>query len=377
MTEITGTVRPLPYPLKHTVDMESDTDDEQITEITLENWSTNDPDERINILLNLSLNEYTALANTIDVGRDIAYGDNSIAIWFLWVRTLQTMTICQAIIDCINDPESGVSQAIITAVSNESSESSIIVGQGQSNLLLGDGNNPSCDLDTWWGGIDNMVNQLDINNLDSLQILEVSTNIQEWVVQVATGIFGVEAPIVQSMLDWALFIQNSIQENYEAQVTTAYLDELKCDLFCIAKLNCEIKPQDIVDYFFDRLQSQLTFNSLLTESLEFIFLGSWSGTEIADVMFLSQLVFRAQFGRWFVDIAFNSVDLDLRLGFNDPSDDWVLLCDTCITTYTITFDDLSSSDWIISADVFSGTEIIAPIIQDTFGNPQPSALETL
>lgn len=237
--------------------------------------------------------------------------------------------ICQLIIDCIDDPESGVAQAIINTVGNTSSTELIDVGQGQENLLLGDGNNPSCDFDVWYGGVNNLVLSLHENNEDALQILEVATNVAEWLAQVGAGIFGVEAPIAQSMADWGLFIQQSILENYEAQFTQQYRETITCDLFCLATENCELTPQMIVDYFYDRLASQLTFGSLLTESLEFLVLGVWTGTEIADAMMLSQLVFRAQFGRWFGDIAFNSIDLDLRLGFNDPSDDWTLLCPDC------------------------------------------------
>jgi len=239
------------------------------------------------------------------------------------------LDFCQLMIDCINDPDSGVGQSIISTVGNTTSTELIEVGQGQRDLLLGDGNNPLCDSDIWWGGINNMVDQLDTNNMDALQILEVLTNVGEWVTQVAGGIFGVEAPLIQSMLEWGTFIQESILENYEAQITTAYMDQVKCDLFCVAINNCELSPQDIVDYFYERLEASLSYGSLLNESLEFLVLGVWSGSEIADAMMLSQVVFRAQFGMWFQDVAFNSIDLDLRLGFNDPSNDWVLLCDEC------------------------------------------------
>ncbi len=257
--------------------------------------------------------------------------------------------ICDLIIECIDDPESGVSQAIINTVINSSSTEIIDSGQGQSDLIIGDGNNPACDLDILWGGINNLVDQLDVNNLDALQILEVATNSAEWATDVLAGVLGVKAPIINSVLEWALFIQESILENYEAQITTAYLDQVKCDLFCIAKENnCELTPTDLVDYFFDRLASQLTFASLLTESLEFIFFGTWTGSEIADAMMLSQLVFRAQFGQWFDFIAFRSIDLDMRLGFDDPSDDWELLCDECSATlYYLELDAINNQGGVI------------------------------
>jgi len=328
MTQPTGSIRPLLGPLKFTLDMESSTPDDSITFNTLAEWSTTDSDERVDLVFNLSLNEYVALANSIDVGRDIAYGDNSILIWFIWVRTLKSMSICDAIIACIEDTESGVSDAIVTTVLNNTSAQDISVAQGQNDLVLGLDNNPECDLDILWGGINHLVDQMDINNIDALQILEVVTNVGEWVTDVAAGIFRVQASVITAMLEWALYIQDNILENYEAQITTSYMDTVKCDLFCIAKeSDCVLTPTDLLDYFYGRLASQLSFGSLLVESLEFIVLGVWSGSEIADAMMLSQLVFRAQLGTWFGSVAFRSIDLDMRLGYDDPSDDWELLCD--------------------------------------------------
>jgi len=256
--------------------------------------------------------------------------------------------ICQLIIDCIDDEESGVAQAIINTVVNSSSTEIIDTAQGQDGLIFGDGSNDGCDKDVLWGGVNNLVDQLDVNNQDALQILEVATNTLEWVTDVMAGILGVKAPIIQSALEWGLYIQNNILENYEAQITTEYMDTVKCDLFCIAKdKDCVLTTQDLVDYFFDRLSSQLTFQSLLTESLEFIVLGVWSGSEIADAMMLSQLVFRAQFGQWFDDVAFRSIDLDMRLGYDDPSTDWELLCDQCPDEWTFTIGETGElfSDW--------------------------------
>lgn len=51
-------------------------------------WPTTDNDERVNILLNLSLNEYIALSSCVDVGSDIAYGEDAILMWWIWVRSV-------------------------------------------------------------------------------------------------------------------------------------------------------------------------------------------------------------------------------------------------------------------------------------------------
>ena len=190
-----------------------------------------------------------------------------------------------------------------------------------------------------------MVASLNENNSDALQILEVATNINEFVADVVTGIFGIEAPIIQSMLDWALFVQQSILENYEAQWTQQYREKITCDLLCIAMENCKLTPELLINYFYGRLESQLTFTNLLNDSLSFIFTGSWAGTEIVDAMILSQLAIRAQFGIWFGDIGFNSIDVDIRLGFNNANNDWLLICDTCGWLYNSTF-EIDDNNWI-------------------------------
>lgn len=87
MAKPVGSTRRLPYPLDTTLDMESVVGSDQFVEVDLSSWSESDPDIKINIILNLSLNEYVALASCIDVGRDIAYGDNSIELWYIWVRS--------------------------------------------------------------------------------------------------------------------------------------------------------------------------------------------------------------------------------------------------------------------------------------------------
>lgn len=87
MAKPTGSMRELPYPLELTLDIESAVDSDQLAHSDLSSWSESDPDIKISIILNLSLNEYIALASCVDVGRDIAYGDNSIELWYIWCRS--------------------------------------------------------------------------------------------------------------------------------------------------------------------------------------------------------------------------------------------------------------------------------------------------
>lgn len=61
-----------------------------------------DSDQRVPIVFNLSLNEFVVLASTIDVGSDIAYGEDAIRVWWLWDRVLRCpMSLCDAIVQAI------------------------------------------------------------------------------------------------------------------------------------------------------------------------------------------------------------------------------------------------------------------------------------
>lgn len=233
---------------------------------------------------------------------------------------------CQDIIDCLNDPESDVLQTILDAVNSQNSNQLTSYSYHNKDLILGEGGNPTCDKDVLWGGIVNLVESANQNNIDALEILEVSTNQYEFLADVLTDILGVEVPVADAMLDWVVWLQQSILENYNAQITQEYLETIQCGLFCIAQETCELSPNDIYGYFANRVGSTFTFDSAIADVLTYLVTGSWSGTEIADVMFMSQFAFRALVGQWFNFVAFNSVDLDFRLGMNNPDNDWELLC---------------------------------------------------
>jgi len=96
--------RKLSYPLLNPLVVAGDTPNDG-TPILPFAWSSLDSDEKVDITLHLSLNEYVALASSVDVGRDIAYGVDTNLIWWIWTRALiegGTMT-CEQIIDCITN----------------------------------------------------------------------------------------------------------------------------------------------------------------------------------------------------------------------------------------------------------------------------------
>lgn len=64
-----------------------------------------DLDERVLVPFLLSFNEYNILANTIDVGADIAYGIDAQAVLYIWLRNVMCAeTICDWLRNCVSEP---------------------------------------------------------------------------------------------------------------------------------------------------------------------------------------------------------------------------------------------------------------------------------
>ena len=85
MSEYDGSARPLSWPLLNPLVLSRTTEDDPECEGSSFVWPE-DSDERVPVIFNLSLNEYTVLSSTIDVGSDIAYGIDAIRVWWLWTR---------------------------------------------------------------------------------------------------------------------------------------------------------------------------------------------------------------------------------------------------------------------------------------------------
>lgn len=343
MTSPTGSIRPLKFPLRRSADNESQTPNApEVSLLSLDGWQTSDSDERVDIVLNLSLNEYVALSTCIDVGRDIAYGDNSIYLWWIWVRSIVSLNICESVLDCIEN-DADVRDAINQLVMSQTSQLWLDNAQSQANDVLGSGNNPTCDLDILWGGINFLIDRANQNNIDVLEIFEAVTNNFELLSLIFPNTAEDGTSLINAGLDWVAWMQDNIIENYEANVTEGYLDDLKCDLFCLAQEDCILTPKMLTDYFFDRVSSSLTFESLFSATVSYLLAGTWSGTQIPDVFFLSQFALRAQVGGLLDFIGFVDIDKDMRIGFTDPSSAWSVLC-ACAQPPDYEFDFTTSQE---------------------------------
>lgn len=283
---------------------------------------------------------------------------------------------CQYMIDCINDPESGVSDAIVSVVGSSSYSNYRDVAQSQNNNVLADGYNPTCDLDILFGQCLQLVSYMDSVNRDILEIIEVLTNRLDMLADVIADITGLDESAIDAGISWIAFIQDSIAENYDAQITQVYLEEIACDLFCRARVNnCELTPTILYNCFKDRMASNISIQEIITETWIYLTSGTWTGQEIADFMFYSQMALRAQLGKVVDKVAFFDINTRLQIYSNDPDPDWSILCDECTTDIIVTFDELTTAEFTVTAT--NGQ--LSPAtrnydLQSTIeGNPTPSA----
>lgn len=53
----------------------------------IQDWPTADPNEIVTVEMSLSFNDYKKIASSVDVGRDIAYPDESVLVWATWAAS--------------------------------------------------------------------------------------------------------------------------------------------------------------------------------------------------------------------------------------------------------------------------------------------------
>lgn len=349
--------RPLVFPLRDSEVIEATTpDDAEASGVFV--WPE-DPNEKTIVLFELSQREYTALASAIDVGRDIAFGQDSTRLWWLWIRNMvKVPAICEMMIDCITNDED-VKQALIDSLTSSPEFQEMIrqiAGRSTGGQIVGPVVPEGCDNSEVAGRVIQLVDILDVNNSDFLEIVEVGTNDEERVSLLLAAIPVLSESPVDEILNLFQGFLEDFTENYAAAVTLAWKSEVSEDLYCLAKQNedCTLSYEEVFNYFNERAGSSLTIQSIVTNIVQFVINGDF-GTDdlIASGMYAIQLAFVTA-GRDF-------------FGLNIP------------TIGAVVRDAGSSSaweDWTECAPPVSGDWIILPDEDNPFTPDQPQGLIT-
>jgi hypothetical protein len=199
----------------------------------------------------------------------------------------------------------------------------------------------TCDDDTVFGAVTELVKYINRLVEDTFERIEVATNVAENLANWLNGTY-VAAP-VSAIVDYVDWLIESVADEYAAEYDTALEDEYRCDLFCLMKdNNCELTNRQLFDYFADRLTSSVDETSL-TDYLDFFINGSFPGSQIVDALYASVIgmfvvdeAVDQELG-WFDLTSSYGLQTSLALGASKPDSGWTLLCDPCVNTWCVAF----------------------------------------
>lgn len=336
--------RPLPYPLDRASNLEvvvpEDTFVCGIPEFP------EDSDEKIPVVFNLSLNDFVALATSIDVGSDIAYGDDGLKIWYLWVASVMCANFCDEVAECIDNSEN-----VQTALANQIRNNPLLamaiadaiggIGgftpgvpispeQATSDITPGnihDGD--TCDLNASWGAALYLTQSANRLITDFFESTETLTNVLERM-QKLVGLIPAIGNTIENLASFADELYDDLKEGYAGAYNETVEEQIACDIFCVIQENCTLTVDDLIQIFADRLGtiSPTVFASVIT----FVGTGTFVGTPIVDAMYY--LYFTAmKFGQVFGSATsgmFGIRPLTQLMGLGADqlaSDNWITLCD--------------------------------------------------
>lgn len=367
-TDFTSVPRDLPFPL----------DRQDVLETVFEYDDPcglpafpEDSDEKVTVLFRLSLNEFVALASAVDVGSNIAYGDDGLKVWWIWVASVMCASFCEEMVECLENPESPFAAALADALRNNPLLAAAVAealpaaggavpgrsltpAQSASDILPNNVRDEegNCIDDSLWGACLYLVQSGNRAITDFFEVLESASNVLEASAIVA-GAVPAAGSYAESALEFADQLQENFAEGYAAAYTETYENDLACALFCAASAECELTPDMLNQLMASRLPDATTF---LTFQAVMIYMGSGLPplVNIADAMFtiyFTALLFGQQFG----DVIGIRPLTDLMgLGADQlASNNWETLCD-CPSCDTL---DFTADEYEALTDLTFGTWI--------------------
>lgn len=318
-----------------------------------------DPDERITVLHRWSLNEFVAMASCVDVGSDIAFGDQSVLMWWIWATSIMA-DLCDEVAQCLIDENPAIVDALANLIQNNATIRNAINAANAEN----GGSTPGmpitenqalqdllpenvkvddeCDLDALWGACLYLVQSANRAITDVFEQLEATSNTIE-AMAIAAETIPAAGNYVSAAAQFADQLAENIAEGYAGAYTEEYEQQLACLLFCLAKQNCSLDLETVLDEIGARLdffETLADFGVLMTQ----VGAGTWSGDSIADVAFwtyFAALRFGQEFGS---TIGIRPLTVLMSLGADQlASDNWSVLC-ACEFDWEYLLDLTTSAD---------------------------------
>jgi len=307
-------------------------------------------------VLCLTTDELSDLISVLSVGAPIALPDsyNTIIQKYMQMREFPNeiplgscMDLCQLIIDCIEETPA-LQQTINNSVAGFTNQNGSPAEYNQEVFPPP----VNCDKDATWGYVDALWNFIHTNNVDFLQQLNEATNQAGQINTLLSFIPAFEQIPVSDILEWIENLGEYNLDAYNASVTVAIQDQIRCDLFCIAvNNNCSITFGDVYEYFeaqFGGLNAP-TLGATFLELVIFMITGNYPNDRIIYLWSLVQLGF-AFIGAEFLGI--NSISqYAIQAQNGDPDNNWSLLCAPCVASWSKSWDftlgSFASDGWAV------------------------------
>jgi len=341
--------RPLEYPLYNDQGVEVETPDGETADTPF-SWQTEDPDERVTITMELSLNEYVALATAVDVGRDIAFNEDSMKIWWIWIRSVNPVSFCEQLINCIENDEDvrAALNGVIAQYNKDHGSPGNLMPAGDQSADWGAGFNPTCDPDIVWSECVKVVERCNTAIVDLFESISEADTIAK-ITGVLASLPVIENVGLSSLTDLATLLIELSLTAYNDAYTTEWAETLECAVFCAAKEDCVVNFIKVWNILRPRVEDEIVG---FVPPGNFLDMAEWATaiinftTELlaldkADLLFY--LIFGGlAYGNVILNqnnIGAGILEIAVILASDEPSNDWEVLCEECPSGWTVEFPD--------------------------------------
>lgn len=373
--------RKLPYPVSQSLVVDGIPSTTDIVQNVAPDFFPADPDAKINVSFNLSLNEFVTIASAIDIGRDIGYGEQSYEVWRLWCKALigEVVMSCADAADCIEEqlainPETlePVNPQFYNSITNTINQqgygnpnrinptvTKIIDRQSPdfANTEIG-GKLANCDLDSLWAWIRHgVVARLDDNARDLLEDLAVLNDVPQRY-QAFIDVVPVLGDVAEGIATAATEVIPDILNGFNSYSSEAQLDAIACDIFGMVCAECRYPTYEEVFTYYASLGYDLDSMDAMTlvnvvSSLSAMIAGAVPAqmvyhTAIAFQLFV--LYVQAKFNN---ESGTQAIARMGTLGEDYANNNWLQLCATCNEQWQIEYFDFtqSPSGWKLNPSI--------------------------
>jgi len=286
-------------------------------------------------------------------------------------QELIAMNICQLIADCLSDPTSPAYIALQDAIQNNTTLFPPELGTGDGSMVIANTVLiEECDLAILYGLCRQIVDFLDTTVWDFLQILETLSNPVEKLALTTGAIPMVGAATLANGLAFADKLEEDIAENYLAQVTEGFKVEATDKLFCIAKRDCNLTFEELVNFL--QVESNLNLENVAFQSFLIAYTGyGFTGNAIVYGAWSLIGYFLSKGASVFGLSSVTDLALAFKRFSNDADADYIYAeeCPTCtqdnvVLTFSSSSSDANEGNWSSSVADGNNTSPYSRYVDD-------------